>query len=190
MMKNPGLPDELWNWLDGRLWHATSRDAIPGILRDGAIQPAVGNRYRNSFCRNLKSVCLFDFGPSALHFDNQFNNWSGWFGHQQNDRMAIWFEIDRAASSGALIDAGEAHRLSSEHLSKKIISGVEACHKGQISLDKVLGALLVARDNHEICEFFASSETSISEAISGFEKRLPPERQDSIIAALLAARRR
>ena len=72
-MKNPGLPEPLWEILDGSLWHATGRNGLQGILADGEIR-ITGDRYKNSLCRKLKCVALFDFGPSAVDRWNQFNN--------------------------------------------------------------------------------------------------------------------
>ena len=43
-MNNPGLPERLWEVLDGRLWHATARDGLKGILADSEIR-IVGDRY-------------------------------------------------------------------------------------------------------------------------------------------------
>ena len=64
-MKNPGLPDPLWEVLDNQLWHATGADGLSGIVRDGEII-ITGNRYRESLCRILDCVSLFDFGPTAV----------------------------------------------------------------------------------------------------------------------------
>jgi hypothetical protein len=189
-VENPGLPNALWAKLDDRLWHATSCDAVSGILSDGEIKPAVGDRYTNSFCRGLGCVSLFHFGPSAEDIDGQIRNWTGWFGHQQESRMAVWLEIDRANSAEALIDAGETRALWHDHLSKQIIPGVEACHKGPIPIEKVSGALLVAQDDLELFERCNAVEPEISAAILDFEGRLPPSQTDGFVEALLAAQRR
>ena len=46
-MKNPGLPNMLWEALDQRLWHATGLDGLHGIVTSGEIAIA-GARYKNS----------------------------------------------------------------------------------------------------------------------------------------------
>ena len=145
-MKNPGLPNMLWEALDQRLWHATGLDGLQGIVTSGEIAIA-GARYKNSLCRYLNCVSLFDFGPSAVNDWGQFNNWSAWFGHEQNSRVAIWLEVDREAVADDLYDAGELHQIWKEHLSKRFIPGVEAGHKGPIRLCALKGALLVDRHN-------------------------------------------
>ena len=64
-MDNPGLSEPLWRALDRRLWHATGPDCLDGILGDGEVA-IVCDRYRNSLCRSLDCVALFDFGPTAV----------------------------------------------------------------------------------------------------------------------------
>ena len=82
-MNNPGLPERLWEVLDGRLWHATARVGLKGILADGEIR-IVGDRYGNSFCRHLGCIALLDFGPTAVDDWGQFKSWIGWLGDQQH----------------------------------------------------------------------------------------------------------
>ena len=189
-MLNPGLPDALWAKLDGRLWHATKIHALSQILSDGEISPSIGGRYRKSFCRCQGSVCLYDFGPTAEDVEGQFNNWAGWFGHQQNSRIAIWLEIDRAASIGQLLDAGAAREKWNEKPSGTFIPGVEACHRGPISLAVLIGALLIARDKWEIFKKCEEVQNEIFLAISDFERELPPVPRDGIVERLRAGRRR
>ena len=52
---------------------------------------------------------------------NQFNNWHGWLGYQQDARVAIWLAIDRRAAVENVIDAGEMHRRWKDNLGKQII---------------------------------------------------------------------
>ena len=104
-MDNPGLPDALWANLDGRLWHATSREGLRGIVADKAITVGFSDRYLGSFARNQGSVSLFDFGPTSKDYPNQFNNWIGWLGRQQNTKVAVWLEIDRERVNQSLLDA-------------------------------------------------------------------------------------
>ena len=142
-MDNPGLPEPLWRSLDRRLWHATGPDCLEGIVRDGEVA-ITGDRSQSSLCRSLDCVALFDFGPTAVDTGGQFGNWSGWFGHQQNARVAIWLEIDRLATAANLIEAGEMRATWHDgNLSKQYIPGVEAGHCGPIGLRFLTGALLI-----------------------------------------------
>ena len=149
-MLNPGLPEMLWSRLSERLWHATEPDSLSGMISDGEIRVGVGDRYKNSFCRSQGCVCLFDFGPTAVNDWGQFDNWYGWFGHQQNAKIAIWLEIDRTKSIERLLDARAAHEKWHETPSKRFIPGVEACHRGPIPWAAVVSALLIPRDNLEL----------------------------------------
>ena len=65
-MENPGLPESLWNQLNGGLWHATDKAGLYGIARSGEISVSTASRYKNSFCRQLGAVSFFDFGASTL----------------------------------------------------------------------------------------------------------------------------
>ena len=125
-MDNPGLLEDLWEHFDGRLWHATARDDLHGIIADEEIRVAVRDRYAGSFSRNLGGVSLFDFGPASEDVPNQFHNWCGWFGHQQEARVAVWLEIDRASVLESLMDAKVAREASKQNLSATFIPGVEA----------------------------------------------------------------
>ena len=57
-------------------------------MRDGAVA-ITGDRFRRSLCRSLDCVSLFDSGATAVDTGGQFGNWSGWFGHEQNARVAM-----------------------------------------------------------------------------------------------------
>ena len=172
-----GLPPALWSVLYGHLWHATKCVGLTQIISDREIKPDMGDRYKKSFCRLQDSVCLFDFGPTASNIQEQYRNWSGWFGHQQNSRIAIWLKIDRVATNNSLLDAGAARERwgMTEHKGG-FIPGVEACHDGPIPLDAVSSALLVARDNKEVFQQCCLQE--ISQQIKNFKRRLPPPRKD------------
>lgn len=189
-MLNPGLPERLWSRLDGPLWHATERDSLSGMISNGEIRVAVGDRYTNSFCRCQGGVSLFDFGSTAVDDWGQFRNWDGWFGHQQEARIAIWLEIDRAKSIERLLDAGAAREKWHETPCKQLIPGVEACHRGPIPLAAVVSALLIARDNRELFQQCDELNAEIFQQIAAFELKLPPPRQDSLVERLLAGRRR
>ena len=172
-MKNPGLPQSLWDILDGRLWHATGLDGLKGILADGEIRIA-GDRYRNSFCRHLGCVALFDFGPTAVDDWNQFNNWHGWFGYQQDTRVAIWLAIDRRAAVENVIDAGETHRRWKDNVGKQIIPGVEAGHRGPVPIGCVEQALLIDQHDHSKFALHAGVDEALLRMLDEFEQSLPP----------------
>jgi hypothetical protein len=173
-LDNPGLPPSLWTPLDGRLWHATSAEGFAGIVSDREIK-VLHERNNNSLCKILDGVSLMDFGSSATHCPYQFDNWQGWFGHQQKCRVAVWLEIDRRAVAHALVDAGaaRAHPLRRENFNCHIIPGVEACHKSTIPLASVNGALLIDRHNREVFEWLEMASAS-STALARFESGLPP----------------
>ena len=142
-MDNPGLHEPLWRALDGCLWHATGPAGLDGILRDGEIA-ITGDRYPSSLRRSLGCVALFDFGPTAVDTGGQFEHWRGWFGHQQGARVAIWLELDRAATAANLIEAGDFLALWNDgNRRKQCIPGVEAGHRGPIRLEFLTGALLI-----------------------------------------------
>ena len=64
------------------------RDLAKFMVRDGEV-PITGDRFRSSLCRSLDCVSLFDSGATAVDTGGQFGNWSGWFGHEQNARVAM-----------------------------------------------------------------------------------------------------
>lgn len=189
-MHNPGLPETLWSMLDGKLWHATSPDGVKGILTDSKIRPAYGDRYRNSFCRRQDCVSLFDFGPSAEIVSSRINQMMGWLGHQQNHKIVIWLEIDRAEIAANLWDAMTARQKSNNSPYDQFIHGVEACHKGPIPLTAVVSALLIARDDKELFLQLDGLHAGIFEQIANFEAKLPPPTDDSLIKKLQAGRYR
>ena len=172
-MDNPGLPEPLWRALDRRLWHATSPDRLEDILRDGEVA-ITGDRYRNSLCRSLDCVALFDFGPTAVDTGDQFRNWSGWFGHQQNSRVAIWLEIGRLATSANLIEAGEMRAIWHDgNLCKQYIPGVEAGHRGPIRLGFLTGALLIDAQDRSRFRYQEGVEEALLAEVDRFENTLP-----------------
>ena len=122
-MLNPGLPDSLWMVLDQRIWHATATDALRCIVRDGEVR-ITGSRYKNSLCRHLGGVSLFDFGPTAVDNWDQLKNWRGWFGSQQGALVSVWLEIDRCTTLDRVHDAGALHRIWKEDRSRTFIPGV------------------------------------------------------------------
>ena len=174
-MNNPGLAEPLWEILNGRLWHATGPGGLKGILADGEIR-ITGDRYLNSLCRKLECVSLFDFGPTAVDDWNQFHNWHGWFGHQQESRVAIWFEIDRKAAAENVIDAGEMHRRWTDNSSEQCIPGVEAGYRGPVPLGSIVNVLLIDRDDLSSFGSCHRVDDGLLRSLDEFERSLPPSR--------------
>lgn len=182
-MNNPGLPEPLWDVLDGRLWHATSPSGLVGILQDGKIR-VLQDRYCNSLCKMLCGVSLMDFGTSASDRAGQFVNWSGWFGHQQDCRVAVWVEIDRQAVLSNLLNAEDARALWNEgNYSRQLIPGVEACHKGEIPATAFAGILCV--DRYDRSRFVMIGMESATTCLKEFEASLPPAPSESSFLAML-----
>lgn len=179
------LPDSLWETINERLWHATSTEGLKGILDTAEIR--IGSRYKNSLCRYLGCVSLFDFGATAKIYDRQFLNWRGWFGYQQNSRLAVWLEIDRDAASKKVYDAGEMHRIWKENLNKQFIPGVEAGHKGPIPLRSLKSALLIYRYDLKRFERFEKVNENFIHQIEDFEKSLPPPPESDPFIKMLEA---
>ncbi len=147
-------------------------------------------RYANAFCKSRGAVSLFDFGPSAIDDWGQFDNWQGWFGHQQNSRVAVWLGIDRQVVAPHLFDAGTTHALSRENPSAKIIPGVEACHNGSLPLHAIEKIVFIDQHNREALKIIAKCDNAVKLA-RDFEESLPPPPMDHpIIAALKAAEQR
>lgn len=172
-MENPGLPPTLWAVLDTGLWHATTPTGLEGIFADGEIR-ITGDRYRNSLCRSLDGICLFDFGHAAEDVTNQFNNWIGWFGHQQECRVPIWIKIDRDAVIANLLDARAARDLSRANFSKKFIPGVEACHRGALPTSALVSVLMVDRYHHNTFAQCIPERDAFRFALDRFVESLPP----------------
>ena len=200
-MENPGLQESLWSLLDGRLWHATSRQGLRGIVADKEIRVAVGDRYTGSFCRNQGSVCLFDFGPASDDNSNQFNHWCGWFGHQQDARVAVWLEIDRASVHKSLMDPKAAREALNQLMVQRraedkthepgiqIIPGVEACHKGPVPVAAVASVLLIDQHNRNLHQRLDKPNDGTIQQIDAFEATLPAHEDDPLVQAILASRR-
>ena len=172
-MENPGLPTALWTVLDTRLWHATTPAGMEGIFATSEIR-ITGDRYSNSLCRSLGGICLFDFGPAAEDVANQFNNWIGWFGHQQDCRVPIWIEIDRGAVNANLLDAGEARAHARANLSKRFIPGVEACHRGTLPTSAIVSVLMVDRYCQHTFALCSPQPDAFRFALDRFVQSLPP----------------
>ena len=188
-MNNPGLPERLWEVLNGRLWHATALDGLKGILADGEIR-IVGDRYANSFCRHLGCVALLDFGPTAVDDWGQFKNWSGWFGNQQKARVAVWLEINRRAAAENVIDAGALHRKWKDNCSKQIIPGVEAGHRGPVPVGCIGAILLIDRYERSTFELLVGVDEGLLRRLDAFERSLPPAPDPHPLVAAMEAHRK
>ena len=169
-MLNPGLPKELWDRLDGQLWHATGPIELLGIISNREIRVGVGERYRSSFCRRHGAVSLFDFGPTAEVVPSRIEQMFGWFGDQQQSRLAIWLEINRARALSNLWNAATARKKWNEPPYGEFIHGVEACHTGVVPLDAIGAVVLVDRDNRERFEDIGGLDDDVSRRISLFER--------------------
>lgn len=176
-MDNPGLPEGLWQQLDGRLWHATCLTGLSGILAEGQIR-LYGTRYAKSAARKVEAVSLFDFGPTSDSAPSlpMFDNWNAWFGSHQACRVTAWLEIDRSRVAERLWDAGSVRRWwKEEGENRKFFAGVEAFHIGPVPIADVTGCLLVDGDRRST---FArlSAESSASWLIDAdkFEAQLAP----------------
>lgn len=185
-MDNPDLayfPSALWTVLDGGLWHATGPSELARIIDDGEIR-VFRTRYKNSLCKEIDAVSLFDFGPSATDRD-QYKNWNNWFGTAQKSRVAIWLEIDRAGVLANILDAAEAYKLWKFDESRKLFCGVEACHKGTISVAAISSILLIDRDDKKHFQKYDMTADFIAGSLANFEGSLPPpQTENEIIQAL------
>lgn len=199
-LDNPGLEKPLWSNIDGRLWHATERNGLCGIVADEEIKVAVGERYVGSFCRNQGGVSLFDFGPASEDIRNQFNNWLGWFGHQQNARVAVWLDIDRTSVRENLTDAKETREALKQLMDKRhaegridepgtqLIPGVEACHSGSIPLAAIVGVLLIYQHDRNLFRRLDRPDNGTIQQIDAFETTLPAHEDGPLVQAILAGR--
>ena len=197
--ENPDLPEALWSALEGRLWHATNRDGLEGIIERGEIRVSSGNRYTGSFCRCRGAVCLFDFGSTSRSIQSQFNTWSGWLGSQQESRVAIWLEVNRTTVAERLLDAEQACQHFDETLALRriegrtqepgitFIAGVEACHQGPIPFATLSGMLLVDQHDRNIHLWL---ERSRLEEVDVFEANLPHHEDNASVRILQEGRRR
>ncbi len=186
-MDNPGLPNTLWSVLSGGLWHATGKKQLNSIFETQCISIVAG-RYNNSFCKSLGSVSLFDFGPSATDKSGQFKNWYGWFGKEQGSRVVVWLRIDRQLAERNLLDAEEARLRWRKAPTTMIIPGVEACHRGNVSLTSIVDCLLIDGVDLENFKVIEVSGETVAE-IEKFESCLVPDPRPGSIASRLSAAR-
>ena len=161
---------------------------LRGIVDSGEIR-ITGKRYENSLCRHLKCVSLFDFGATAVDDWGQFRNWRGWFGYQQDERVAIWLEIDRQATTDNVYDAGTLHQLSKNFLAKRFIPGVEAGHRGPVPHNVLSAVLLIDRHDLAFFERHDVIDERLIDHVAKFGKSLPPPPKPSPLVAILEAAR-
>lgn len=184
----PNLPPELWQRLNGRLWHATTRSGLSGILSSRAINPGAGTRYACSFCRLHNAVCLFDFGGTATHVESQFGNWSEWLGIPHETKQMLWLEIDRHGVGANLWDAEQALlKKNASAPSTKLIPGVEGCHLGPIPSTLIISVIAIASIGHGWREYGVDDQ--LISQVDAFEVECPTF-SDERIKILLEGRRR
>jgi hypothetical protein len=174
-MQNPRLPDSLWAELDGKLWHATGKTGLAGIATDGQIKVSTADRYENSFCRCRGCVSLFDFGEGSTDQDDFMRaNWFPWLGTENEGRCAIWLEIDRLRSAAQLMSPSVVlERVRRERFRGKFFCGVEACHRGPIPGNHIVGALFI--NPHNLSSFVRCEKalTFLPDELSSFSQTLP-----------------
>ena len=177
-----GIPDALWEVLDGHRWHATSLDGLRGIVDTGAIDTRPGYE---SLCRLLGAISLFDFGPSSEHVKS-LGHWSEWCGTQQasrarqdgipQKRVGVWLRVRDRYADERVIDACALRRISKKNLAKRIIPGVEGGHVGPLAiaeLDQVVAVSAV-----RMAEFSAWGGTpsdAIVDEVARYVENLPAE---------------
>jgi hypothetical protein len=191
-MINPGLPDLLWMVLDGRLWHATSHQGLIGIVEDRFIHVSRGERYRNSICRRLECVSLFDFGQEALEQDDFMGaNWFPWLGSEHAGRCAIWLEVDREHVANKLIDPKTLLEIvRTKKIRGRFFQGVESCHKGPLTTRAIVGALVLDCQDCSVFQRYVGAIDNILQMVASFLDALPPPRPDSpLVRALRKGRR-
>lgn len=192
-MRNPGLPTFLWAQLEGRLWHATGKEGLTGIVRDERIRVSSADRYLNSFCRCRGGVSLFDFGRESDDQDDaMYSNWFTWLGKEHDGRCAIWLEVDRRRCANRLMSPRvllETWRR--EGCKGKLFSGVEACYKGSIAGDCVVGALFI--DRHDRASFARCDQpvACMDDELEAFCRTLPePPPEHPLVRALRLQKQR
>ncbi|MEQ8832192.1 MAG: hypothetical protein RLW87_20460 [Alphaproteobacteria bacterium] len=147
----------------------------------------------SALSRRHGAVSLFDFGPAAVDYPIQFNNWSQWLGHEQGDRIAVWIEISREDLGDSLVDAAATHELwesyhGSGERSPKYIPGVEALGRGPIPTTLFRRILLVATEDRSIFQSVLWPAEKLKEELDAFRFLAPLPKRDPIIEALDAAR--
>ena len=177
-----GIPDMLWTVLIGHRWHATSLNALRGIVDTGAIEIRSGN---NSLCKSLGAISLFDFGPTAEDIES-LGHWSEWCGNQQasrprqhgipEKRVGLWLRIRDGYADERLIDANTLRGIWKKNRAANIIPGVEGGHLGPLAiaeLDQILAISALEMTKFEIWDDMPS--TPIIKEASLFIESLPAE---------------
>jgi hypothetical protein len=129
---------ELVGRLDGRLWHATDKSELIGILSDGMIRPDAPPRHANGFSRSIGAISMFDFAEADTAIPRGTAHWSEWM--RPDGLTRYWLEIDREAATGQLRDTAQTLLLWKAMPSAtagRIIAGMEAVHIGPIPIKNV-----------------------------------------------------
>lgn len=192
------IPDELWNYLSGHRWHATSLKGLEGIVRSGSIK--VKPEGYNRLCKSMEVICLFDFGSSSEDIKS-LGHWSEWCGHHQTTverkagmpakRVGIWLRLRDDYNNDRLIDAAALRKISQEHLDKLVIPGVEAAHLGSLPVSKLDQVVVVRKNFLEDFKVWKSiPKTNILKEVHEHISSLPEEPFSMFEAAFLKARKK
>ena len=147
-----GVPSDLWSALSGHRWHATSADALRGIVAHGAIKVCT---HFKSFCKSIHAISLFDFGPAAED-PGEYQHWSRWCGEHQADPLlqqhagkpvGVWLRIRDAYAGPQLINPPTLWQCSIDEWGNTplgaplnfsyIIRGVEGAHVGELAIGEL-----------------------------------------------------
>ena len=170
------LPEELWNKLDGRVWHATSLRRAKAILKCSEIRVQEDgyhglNKYKGR-------ICVFDFGNTSRDCFSQ-GHWSEWCGYQQaisegNDakvKIGVWLEVkvelldkkfytakEVGEESQALINSGNGKH--SRH-----IPGCEGGIEGRIAVEAIGEGLAITQADKMMVSFPCFSELALEQIV-------------------------
>ncbi|WP_162913432.1 hypothetical protein [Rhodospirillaceae bacterium SYSU D60014] len=161
----------LWQELRGGLWHSTPSHRFRGILETGDIRhnaALLDDEHRwaedgTTCCRAMEGVSLFDFRDAdwawLLADGHERDPWHGFlrppgsFAPVDCWISSIWVAVDREKLSGfvPIKRVGEYRRTAAgDALRTRWMTGIEACHKGSISLDACSRIVIVcAADSRE-----------------------------------------
>ena len=184
-MKNLGVPEPLWQELNNRVWHATNREGLEGIIRDGKIN--LGGRYQGSFCLWKEYVSLFDFVTEGEAEPNY--SWMDWLGGRRGEkRISLWLELDHETAGAGFINAAKLGREWYEELDRRvsrkeneepfrshIFSGVEAGHQGPIPVSLLKGALLIDGNDYNIFKRHQGFDEELLRTVENFSESLTPD---------------
>jgi hypothetical protein len=180
-----------WEWLHGRLWHATTLRGWAGICADRTIRPDLAEAaYKSALCRLIGAVSLFDFSGPIDGIDEAARDWQAWL-CGRDDRVRIWIEISRPKTATSVIgpeDLRERYRRNLEtrefQPAPRFIQFVEAGHHGPVPFDCFTGVML---SDHPRQPRWCEDLASVSERAATFVRAAPP--LSDFGARMLAARR-